>query len=80
MSTSNPLLDQVDQDRADKDSSAFETEPMGYADRKESVEEDPNVATIFSCFVNLSNTILGSGLLGLPYGTAHEQSYITNMH
>ena len=30
-----------------------------------------NSATIFSCFVNLANTILGSGMLGLPYAFSH---------
>jgi hypothetical protein len=39
------------------------------AERVKSIEEEPNVASLFSCFVNLCNTILGSGLLGLPYGT-----------
>lgn len=24
-------------------------------------------ATIFSCYINIANTILGSGILGLPY-------------
>jgi amino acid permease len=30
-------------------------------------EESANVASPFSCYVNLANTILGSGMLGLPY-------------
>ena len=30
-------------------------------------EESANCASPFSCFVNLCNTILGSGMLGLPY-------------
>jgi amino acid permease len=29
--------------------------------------ESANVASIFSCYVNLTNTIIGAGLLGLPY-------------
>jgi len=27
----------------------------------------PRKATLLSCYINLSNTILGSGILGLPY-------------
>jgi hypothetical protein len=27
----------------------------------------PRRATLLSCYINLSNTILGSGILGLPY-------------
>jgi len=36
-----------------------------------SLESDLNNASIFSCYCNLANTILGSGMLGLPYAFAH---------
>ena len=74
MTTTNPIFSAAtDGDVAASSPTSFETEPMDSAttrslDRVKSIEEDPNVASIFSCFVNLCNTILGSGLLGLPYG------------
>lgn len=70
MATTNPIFGASTQ-QADTETSSFETDhvvPVRSVDRVKSIEEDPNVATIFSCFVNLCNTILGSGLLGLPYG------------
>jgi hypothetical protein len=33
--------------------------------------ESRNVATIFSCYINLTNTIIGAGMLGLPYAYAN---------
>jgi hypothetical protein len=41
------------------------------SDQLKSLEGASNNASIFSCFVNLANTILGSGMLGLPYAFAH---------
>ena len=70
MATTNPILSP---DRTES-STPFETETdcgrdsrIVSAERVKSIEEDPNAASEFSCFVNLCNTILGSGLLGLPY-------------
>ena len=70
MATTNPIF-RASGPQDDAETSSFETDqvaPVRSVDRVKSIEEDPNVATIFSCFVNLCNTILGSGLLGLPYG------------
>eukprot|EP00602_Paraphysomonas_sp_CaronLab_P002598 CAMPEP_0185020326 /NCGR_PEP_ID=MMETSP1103-20130426/2919_1 /TAXON_ID=36769 /ORGANISM="Paraphysomonas bandaiensis, Strain Caron Lab Isolate" /LENGTH=453 /DNA_ID=CAMNT_0027551155 /DNA_START=88 /DNA_END=1449 /DNA_ORIENTATION=- len=43
----------------------------GAKSRSVSLESDMNTASVFSCFCNLANTILGSGMLGLPYAFAH---------
>jgi hypothetical protein len=82
MTTINPILSEgADARRSSAQSTpvSFETEGMDALTAKslsrvQSIEEDANVATQFSCFVNLCNTILGSGLLGLPYGNAMCQS------
>ena len=73
MSISNPILssDDTGNEGGSSPTVAFETHsdrPNASVDRVKSIEEDANVASVFSCFVNLCNTILGSGLLGLPYG------------
>jgi len=39
--------------------------------RLESFESDLHKASMASCFMNLANTILGSGMLGLPYAYSH---------
>lgn len=36
-----------------------------------SFESNFNKASILSCFINLANTIVGSGMLGLPYAYSH---------
>lgn len=77
MSTTNPIFIASGGDvgttaNPSSPTGAFETESAASrsVDRVKSIEAEANVATLFSCFVNLSNTILGSGLLGLPYGIA----------
>ena len=40
--------------------------------RSVSLDSTMNNASIMSCFVNLANTILGSGMLGLPYAFANS--------
>jgi len=35
----------------------------------------PRRATLLSCYINLSNTILGSGILGLPYAFRYINVY-----
>ena len=35
----------------------------------------PRKATLLSCYINLSNTILGSGILGLPYAFRYIYVY-----
>lgn len=35
----------------------------------------PRRATLLSCYINLSNTILGSGILGLPYAFRYIYVY-----
>lgn len=40
--------------------------------RSVSLEATTNNASVLSCYVNLANTILGSGMLGLPYAFANS--------
>lgn len=35
-----------------------------------------NEASLLSCYMNMTNTIIGSGVLGLPYALAHSGSVL----
>lgn len=63
-SSSAQHLDQVEQC---SEHLAVNTSALG-ADR---LDLSTNTASRFSCFLNLANTILGSGMLGMPYAIAN---------
>lgn len=61
--------------RSGIDSSRFSGDSGTTTTTRKSMEADINQASILSSFCNLANTILGSGMLGLPYAFA-QSGYI----
>ena len=83
MATSNPIvaannieLSHSSEDYTNEPAPSFKDLVDGDPERNStearsvSLESTLNNASIMSCYVNLANTILGSGMLGLPYAFA----------
>jgi amino acid permease len=81
MITTNPINDEIDIEITSEGSGVSPSfndlihesrDSRKSGSRSVSLEATANNASILSCYVNLANTILGSGMLGLPYAYANS--------